>query len=268
MTTNRPKAELRLKLDAAASPHRVEAAARIFKDALMAAAPDLPAASVTMTVSNRSMEARIRGWDAAAAEAVHSIGSTIDDPLEAIRTIPHAKRIASALARSAPSFREDGAVFLRGRGRKPMARLDDDFVRVMEAAAADTRAKPPRLQGRTEVRSPVLRVGRKSAGAPVRARIVITGNLHDVQVVMGAEGKFFDAAKDGGHYRITIHAEWDADQRGAYSPDMTKVVALDAERVGRLSGEEFLRQAPPLSQEAYADIMELLCEQREEPDEP
>lgn len=255
-TKRKIRAELRLKLEGAATPERVEAAARMFREAVGATGVDLSSDSLTMVVSNLRMEARMRGWTQKAARVVDSVTEVVEDPLNAVQRHPaQAKAIAQAIAKTAAPLRTVEASFFRQRGRKPIAHLDDDFVNVMTAAAKPTPADREVLRGTTSVRTVVLRVGRATPGAIPRARIVLGGKPAEVAVAEGREAEFFDAAKLGGHYRVQLHVTWLADARGAYSVEPGSALALGAFPIAEgLSGRELVEQVS-ISEETFDDIM-------------
>jgi hypothetical protein len=248
------KTELRIQVPLAATPQRVEAAARLFVATLDAAGIDLGDESVTMIVRNREMRAYLRGWDEEGASAINAIATTIRDPLRAAQSIDRAPAIAAAVARYSREVGV-GAVFRRGQGGRPLATIDERFIEVMKAAAKPTEAKEPRIRGRTEVASAVLRVGRLTPNASTQARIILAGKPRDVLVADGAEAALHDAAKDRDRHRVILSAEWTADQDGAYSVDLDRVVVLGVKPLGKpISGEEFLKQATDLSDETVEAI--------------
>lgn len=242
-STQNPPATLELRLVEAATPERVEVAARLFRRMLHAVHPGLPPESFTMVVTNLNMGAALRPWTEEAQDAARSMADFARAPIRYLKQHPGQLELASIVTEFVRDVQAPGGVRLSSEGAKHRpVRIDQAFA----MKVARHIAKVPATAGSAEllmltstsVRSAVLRVGRASEGRPNCARILFDGEARDVPIT-GAVGPFYDAAKEGGLYRIRLRAAW---RRG---PDGKR--RLDHEASGLVS---LAKLAPPLHGEA------------------
>lgn len=263
MTQHRIQGLLELRLVEAATPRRVELAARLFAQMIDAASPGMSETGVTMVVSNYSMGATARARSPEGKKALQRVLAFIREPERELARHPEREGILDAVVefhREAAPKAE--AIFAGGRSKKTIAVLNDAFVTgLVELKSRTTPDAVPYARGTTVVYTPILRVGRLADDGPVRARMRIDGTLHDVRVRESEQSAFFDAAKSGAEVAVRICGDWVRHESGETRiiPSRTEAIAVDT-AWEPWSGDDALTAL----QEADTGIRELSSEHFEE----
>jgi hypothetical protein len=263
MPTKDPKTLLVLQIRFAASPHRVEEAARLLARALEAADPDLAQDSVTMVVHNFDMRVELRAQKPAGRRAVMEVSEVMSNPLTTVQRRPLSKHIAEAFAKESKGLVAlKPEIFVPGQS-KPIATIDADFVRVMESAAQYEPAERDILMGTSEAYGRVLRIGRKDEGHGLSVRVRIEGIARDLAVASDLDPDqlklLFDAARDDKLVRLQTRVRWLRDGEKAWAVDGRSATVTGARAFEVASGAEFadaaLKEIEPRTDEEIADII-------------
>lgn len=213
-----PPLSLELRLTEAATPERVEATARMFRQMLEVVHPGLPPDTVTMIITNKRMGAGLRPWSKEALTAAKDVIAFARTPIGYLKKHPQQLELVTVVREFVRSARtERGAQLWRPGAKKATARLNTAFADRVERHRTKVEAATARAPlisfTSTSVRSVVLRVGKAAEGKPVCARIEFEGEARDIPIE-GTSGPFFDAARDGGVYRIRLRIAWRYDRGG------------------------------------------------------
>lgn len=238
--SERPVEELRLHLGANASPDVVLDVARLFQAVHHALGGG---GEFTVTIDNLNMKAKLRAWDSAAAERLHTVFAALEDPYQLDDDVM-LHEVAAAIGRHAAPLQDLGGTFLKMHGRKPLRRLDASLVKVLRLVGSPAAAAPKGVRGRTEFRTPVLRVGRKAEAAAMQARLVVNGSPIDVDLHPRADVKsLFDAAERGGTHVVDAHVVWETKADGCMEVIPRSVRAISATpRALPATGAEFMQR--------------------------
>lgn len=238
----KPAEQLSLRLEAAASPDRVAAAAILFRDVLAAIDPALGSEDVTLVVSNLELVATARGRSPAGRRVVGSMEGLVRNPMHAVQGARELGRAAERLASCAKPFLPLKAKFLDRHGAE-ISSVDYTFVRTLSAVAKDTLREKEGgdLRGETVVFSRVYRFGRVDDGRELMARLHVDGRASDVRVDAGLEDSFWDAARSGEMLPIRLQGRW-AEVEGELK--LQEPVAISIDTTFRLwTGRELLEEA-------------------------
>lgn len=264
MPTKDPKTLLELRIPFAASPQRVEEAARMLARALEAADPDLLEGSVTMVVNNFDMRVRLRAQKPGGRRAVNEMSDVLSNPLQSVQKRPLSKHIADAFAKESKSLvRMKPVIFAPQRTPKAIATIDNAFVRVMEGAAKYEPPERDKMKGSSEAYGHVLRIGRKDEGHGLAVRIRIDGLARDISVApdVGAEtlNLLFDAARDEKLVQIQTEVTWLRHDEKEWELDGRSAVVVGAKAFDLVSGADFVDAAQkaiePRTDQEIADII-------------
>ena len=241
-----------LRLEAAATPERVAAAAAFLSRVLQAAHPDLPDGSVTIVVTNFAMGTHVRPRTHEGLVATRRILDFLDNPSRTLDRDPKTRDIAVAFAHVDQTLQ--AATISRPRARKPVATLDDAFARRMGALASTARPEST-VRGTTVVYSPVYRVGRWDEDAATKARIRVDGECHDIALAKDSnDTDFYNAAAHKRPFPIYLNAVWmrGGDGRLRYELKSTRVIRVDLSWTP-LTGEEFVAAVNDSASLGYGD---------------
>jgi hypothetical protein len=263
MPAKDPKMLLELRTPSAATPKRVQDAARMIARALEASDPDLQDGSVTMVVSNLDMRIAVRAQRPAGRRVLRSLSGLISAPLLTVQRNPLMKRAADAIAKESRSLAEMGLeVFAPGRA-SPIGKIDHDFVNAMEAAARHETPPDSIVRGTSEAYGRVLRIGRRDEGQGLVIRIRVNGEARDISVAGNVSTNvlklLFDAARDERLVRVEIEVSWMKDVDGNWVVDKRGALVTGAQEFEVASGAEFtdvaLSVIEPRSDAELADII-------------
>lgn len=259
-----PPLALELRLTEAATPERVEATARMFRQMLAVVHPGLPPDAVTMIVTNKSMGAGLRPWSKDAIAAAKSVVAFARAPVGYLKKHPQQLELATVVREYVKTTESANGAQLWHRGaKKATAHLNTAFVERVERHREKVEATAARSVlvafTTTSVRSCVLRVGKVAEGKPVCARINLEGEVRDVPIE-GPAGPFFDAARDEGLYRIRLRIAWRHDRNGEKRVDAERSSLFALTRLEPpLRGEHLVRaltEATPTLQGMTNDEIE------------
>lgn len=241
--------ELSLRLEAAASPARVVAAASLFRDVLAAIDPALADDDVTLVVSNRELVATVRGRSGAGGRVVDRMEGLVRNPMHALQETPELAQAALHLASHARKFLPLEASFLDRNGAE-ISRIDYTLVTTMHAVAKDAhRAEEGGdLRGETVVFSRVYRFGRVDEGRKPMARIHVDRRALEIRVDPGLEDSFWAAAQSGEILPIRLQGTW-IEIEGALQLEDPIAVSIDT-TFTLWTGREFLEEA-----QRHADLL-------------
>lgn len=225
-----PPIFLELRLVEAATPERVEAAARMFRRMLDAVHPGLPPDSVTMVVTNRSMGAALRPWSKEALAAAKAVAAFARAPVGYLKKHPQQLELVDVVSSFVREANSESGALLKGAGAKRTAVvIDSRFAQKLEAHRSKVegrRAQTPLVVSTsTSVRSVVLRVGKVAEGKVVCARINLEGEPREIPIE-GDPKPFFAAAQDEGIHRIRLRIAWKHDRDGVRRVDTDKCALM------------------------------------------
>ncbi len=250
---SKPRFELKLELDAPASPALVARIARMFQEALEATGVAMDDESVTMVVGNLKASATLRGRDECGEQVVRTIHRVVENPVKTLQENPSARFVAEALAQHATSLRKVGGRFKVGR--RVVARFDETLIGALRGASVEVPAGIV-LHGGDQVYSRVLRVGRVDEGGALKARVLINGRPLEIDVSESARESFFDAAKSEVPQRIDLHTEWLRAPDGSLHMNARRSCAVATSDSRAVSGEDFVdRLAGSLDAEAVGAFL-------------
>jgi hypothetical protein len=241
-----------LRLEAAATPERVAAAATFLKNVLDAAHPNLPDGSITMVVTNLNMGTHVRPRTAEGRKATNRILQFLENPARVLGRDPTSRGIAAAFASANHILRE--ASIFRPRGRTPLATFNETFTKQMGALAASTKAEQA-LRGTTIVYSPVYRVGRSDEDRATKVRIRLDGECHEITLLdQESAMDFYTAAPLKRTFPIYLNAVWNrgVDGRLYYDVGATRAVRVDL-KWEPVTGAEFVAAIDSAVPSGYAD---------------
>lgn len=258
------KTVLELQLDAAATPGRVERAARMFDDLVKAAGEQLPPDSLTLVVDNYSMRVGVRPQNEEGKRLLDRITSVLKDPLKALRETPEVRELAKIVSDYGKDAKEDKARIKRWRAHRPFVEFDNVYIKMLSGAVESDPNPEDSIKGTTVVYSPIYRVGRTSEGKKNQARVMLDGKPHDIEIDDAAKADFFDAAKTGRTVMISLETEWIRGSDGSRKPRVkgTRAIAVQAcdEDSSGKSILDAISDLPPLDPEQLASIIDRLEE--------
>lgn len=237
--SEKPVEELRLHLGTNASPDVVLDVARLFHALHQALGGG---GGFTVTIDNLHTKAKLRAWDEAGAQRLHTVFDALEEP-DKLGDQAMAHEIAAAIGRYAAPLQDMGGTFLRMNGRKPLRLLDATFVKILKVVAVHAAADAKGVRGRTEFRTPVLRVGRRSETSGMQARLVVNGTAIDVDLHPRADVKsLFDAAERGGNHVVDAYVVWETKPDGCMEVVPRSIRAVSATRRAQpATGAEFMK---------------------------
>jgi len=263
MATKRVETLLELRLAAASTPARVEAAAHLFREALDAAVDGSTADAVTMVVENFSMKIGLRAWKPRGRTAISRLTKVMRNPLRELQRRPAALKIAQCLARDSADFVKEGAEIFVPKEKEPVAVIDETFVKTFEGMIKQSLPEADAVRGGDEIHSYVLRVGRADESKHLSARIRMDGQVREVGVADLPEAKvraLFDAARDERLVRLQIEGVWLRDEGGEWALDPSRVQITGISTVDPISGADFLAEATAAIGEATPEEFKSLLE--------
>jgi hypothetical protein len=121
---------------------------------------------------------------------------------------------------------------------------------------------PVDRMGTTELRTPVLRMGRVEVGQPLEVRLIASGKACDAAFdgPEAARRALTDAAVEGHWCRVQISGRWVL-EAGLRRLDPASIVVRDATRWTPLSGAASLNQIGTLSPATSALLLDQLDEE-------
>jgi hypothetical protein len=253
-----PKAKpvLQFELGGPASPERVARAAKAFSETVRAVAPNLGDGDITMVVKNCSMHGELRAWTKAAEDAAATAIRFLDKPKVAIAKTERGREIAHRLTAPLRVLAEENTVIKKPRTQRTLKRLTTAFVDQLAFLAE----LPPeslinRLRGGDVVVTSILRMGRTREGAATMARVnVATDQQEEIRVPDRLTAEFFDAAKHGGLFAVTIEITWCRNSSGRLQRDFQGAVASAIEPTQLVDLPALIKQFQAEAPEAFADL--------------
>lgn len=242
-----------------ASPDRVARTARALDEAVRVTAPGLADGDITMEVSNFNMHGEIRAWTKPAEEAIAATIRFVEQPEKAIAKFEHGREVARKLARPLRLLAEEHAVLRKPRAKRPIKRVTVELADHLLTLAELPRASLiDSLRGGDVVVTPILRVGRVREGATVLARINVTPEKQgEIRVPPGLVDAFFDAAKVGGIFAVTVDVTWRRDNNGGLCRDLEEAVARGITPTEFTELPELIKQFQAEAPDAFADLDEV-----------
>lgn len=223
-------------------------------------APDLQEGEFTMVVSNYLSKSGVRPRSPAAKKAMQLVIGFLDNPTRAAKKHPAARNLARVLQDQAKQFEGMHAEFVKGGGRRVVASINDEFVKMMGVVA---RGSPPTLVSRQglQVLSPVLRVGRLHVDSKRdQARVVLDDEEVEVPLEDDAIEAAHNAAKGRELHLVDIDAVYDhtSDGRVVFNAHKSQITAI-GRRVRPMSGAAMLsllhEKAPSLRDANISDLL-------------
>jgi len=257
MAEEKAKNAVELRLDAAATPERVAAAATMLARMLHAIAPTLASEAVTLVVQNRDTRATMRTWSPTAEKALQRIVRILENPSASVKE-SRAADLASAIVEEVKPLQLLGPRFYKPRSKRVLASVDAEFIKKMRSIAKHPSARMTR--GTTVVYSPVYRVGRFGADSKMKARIDIGGPQPvEVELAKGQAGPFFDAAKTERCLPIKLLAVWvRVDEELVL--DHRRTIALDVDlRWGPEAGVTLASELQAATGDSIEDLDEVIA---------
>lgn len=268
MASKHKRVALTLSVDVAATPARVVKSAQAIEALARELDGGLSEESFTVVISNFDLRAELRAHDDRAESALGNVFQTAIDPGKHLADTPRARQIARALARLADEFRDDGPT-LGLKGQRRRVKLTQRKSKELKAAAD---VPDPAvdlgltLRGTSEIRSPVLRVGRLTDGGPLAARLVLESKPVEVPFESAAMDALLEGLRTGKLQKLTVSAAWNQKLDGSVAtvPDSLRILCAEPAQV--MSGAELLKHLPRLSQQSFDAMMGALREAREQDD--
>lgn len=201
------KTALVFQVNVPSSPAHIAAVARMMDEMLQAMTDDLEPHEVTMVVENFSSRSTIRPRTPVAVQAVALVIQFLINPTAAtLSRNRQLQELASVLASRGKEFSGLGARFSTNIKRRPIAVIDDRFLKTMEALSRREEEAQVRRQGIQTV-SPILRIGRLHVDSTVvSARVVVDTQEIDIPVDSDCIQAAYDAAKTNSLHLIDIEA--------------------------------------------------------------
>jgi hypothetical protein len=253
-----PKARqaLQFELSGPASPDRVARAARALSEAVRAVAPNLGDGDITMVVKNRAMHGELRTWTRPAEEAAATALRFLDKPKIAIAKVERGRDIARRLEAPLRVLAEENTIIRKPRTQRVLKKLTLAFVdQLAFLAELPPESLVDRLRGGDVVVTPILRIGRKREGAATMARITVAPEKHEeIRVPDELASAFFDAAKDGGIFAVTVEVTWCRNSSGRLRRDFQEAIAKGIVRTRLADMSEAIRRFQAEAPEAFADF--------------
>lgn len=261
---------LELRLGVAATPARVARAAKLLADLAEHAFPRA-SRGWTVVVQNKTMRVGLRAWDEVekrASSSAQSLADFIANP--SIDAPFDAACVAADLVDYCKDEIAYEPAFHRPKTRKPLRVVNREFIRFLSVVREERPEVDAgqRMRGDTVIVSPVLRVGRSSEAASVRARVVLPNlDERDVAIESRAYDSLCDAVRSRTVMNVRLRVEW-VRRDGELEIDPAKTVVLGVEprnvitSGARLVG--ILGEAPAVS---AADLRRALDSLREGDDE-
>lgn len=247
---------LEMRLGVLATPSRVADATRMLAQAIEAGFPD-EASEMSIVVENHDMRVRLGAWSEAASNAGTKFSGFLENPTKSIEA-SDTTGMAEAIEEYCRETVELEPSFWRPRARKPFRVVDREFLdhlRVVREERVDTLVAP-KVFGTTTITSPVLRVGRLTEKATLRARIRWAGKPYDVEVDGDVYSSFCEAAKHGRSMRIQLVVAWMHTKEGLRFTNVgTKAVFIEEPQtyLGLVNSE--IARLPPLMSAAEARMV-------------
>lgn len=229
----------------------------MFAQAIEAGFPD-EADEMSVVVENHDMRVQLGAWSERATDAGGRFREFLENPTKPI-VADDMTGMAEAVeeyCREAVSFEPS---FWVPKAKKPFRVVNAEFVdhlRVVREERVGPTVAAPKLFGTTTIISPVLRVGKLTEKASLRARIVWAGATYEIQVEKDVFPAFCDAAKHGHPMRIHLVVAWTHSPEGLrFSKVGTKAIAIDSFEtvVGSVNAE--LARLPPLMTSEEAELV-------------
>lgn len=264
MSTKHTRGALTLTVQAAATTGRVAKSAQLL-DALVREL-GLPEESFTLVVNNFKMSTELRAQDDSGEAVLRDVYAVAVAPDKQLKDTPHARDIARLLAKLADEFRED-APALKLKGAKARVHLSQTKARALRSAAEtpeEAGSQDLVLRGNSEIRSPVLRVGRSMDSTTPTARVLLNGKATELPFDRASVDGLLAAVKSGAPQRLKISAAWRERADGSIATETGSVRIIAAEPAKVMSGAELLRSLPKVSQESFDAVMQALDESRGE----
>jgi hypothetical protein len=168
------KGTFKLVLDAAATPARVAAVADLIGSLMQAGGEGVADDDVTLEIRNYELKAEVRQRTDEAVRAAKAVTGFLRDPVGAARKNPRARELTHALG-AVERLRPHKLTLHVPRRRDVL--IDDTLL---SAARGAVESPQRRYTGTDQIYSPVLRVGSREAGEPMRARVVAYGQPVDL----------------------------------------------------------------------------------------
>ena len=259
------RAELMLTLEAPSTADRVRRTGAAFSALLKKLG--VAEEHATVVVSNLLMKATLRAQTDASDAVIRDVADIAKFPAKAKERV-HGFEIAQAVVGLGRAFAEEGPALILGH-RKPIP-IDAHRIKRLENISRQIGMGGEDLaglRGTSELRTHVLRVGRQSETSAMKARVILRGHPQDVTVGEGALDATIAAMRAGGLHRLQIRARWVPVGNGIFETVPSSIVVLGAKPVKSVSGAEFLKQMPPISQESFDDFMEAVRDARSDQDD-
>jgi hypothetical protein len=241
-----------MRLRALATPSRVADATRMLAQAIEAGFPD-EAGDMSLVVENKDMRVGLAAWNEKALDAANRLTDFLENPTQRI-VADDTTGMAEAIEEYCREAVELEPTFWRPEAKKPFRVVDAEFLnhlRVVREERVPDQAAAPKLLGSTTTVSPVLRVGRLTERASLRARIRWAGTAYDIQVETDVFAAFCEAAKHGRPMKIQLVVAWLQTPEGlTFSKVGTKAIGIaEAESPLGLINSELARLPPLMSTE-------------------
>jgi hypothetical protein len=224
-----PAIAFELRLDAAATPERVEQLARFYAALVREIGDGLPPQSITMVVDNFDTVCGMRPWNAEARERVNGVRDLIENPAKHVGNSSSAPRVLRLVSNFADGLGEVRATF-RARNRV-IADLGDQGYRDIVRTLSRPRAEKP-IRSSTMKVSRVLMIGRKHNDSTRKtARVLLDGIECDLPFDPAIQSDLYAAAEHDLLQRLTIEGFWESVRGGFSALNLRKARIVAAETV-------------------------------------
>lgn len=223
---------LEIHLGDMATPARVEAAARMFREVLRVVCPGLPEGSFTMVVSNLDMTTALRPRTREARKATQMVLAFMRGPERYVEKHPDHAEISAIVGEFMEGLTRPATVTSKA-AQRVVATLDKQFTETLHTL----QQRPQGLLSTewTTVYSKVLRVGRTAEGKQLHARIVVRGRPEEIRI-KGDSAPFYALAQSEGMGRVTLFAAWQRLANGRLQLDAAQSSVTKAAPMAFLDG--------------------------------
>lgn len=250
---------LLFELGGNASPGRVARIAKALDDAMHIVDPDLKDSSLTLVVRNLNMKGELRAWDSDGEAVVSRTIQFIAKPKAAIGRTSRGRLIAESLAKPLRVLAEEDTTIRLPGHQRILRRVTPDLVdSLVEMAQSSRSTMFSRVRGGDVWIGRILRVGRSSESATIRALLAVDGQSPISADLQFEDGRrLFDAARDQSLCAITVEVTWVNGASGLV-PDTKGVLIKGLEIIEPQSGQGIVKDFQELWPNAFQDVDELI----------